>query len=379
MSDPVRLGIVGCGRGGTQVMYAPILRFLEGGQVTALVDPDPAALAAMLPYCPQASTFSDYDSFLVAAEVDAAIIATPVSLHREQVIKAAQAGKHVLCEKPLARTVGECDVMIKACAKRGVILMTAFMKRFDKSFRLAKEMIESGALGQVFQVRCDWSGYGSRPTGKSWREWLSTGGGVFQDHGSHTSDLCRWWLGDVVTVSGEIGKTLVGRQLEDVSIATLRHASGALSLHHLSVVTHTFAKEYYLIDGTRGSLEIQGPYSSYVAVEPFRMLLYEGGRSVRDVTLRNDPNLDDERRETNRYLKELEHFCTCIQTGSEPLTKGEDGRAAIEIVNAVYLSSWKQNKVHLPLREVLDLQAGFGAMQTFESLDERESLQRGGK
>ena len=69
MSDPVRIGIAGCGRGGTQVMYAPILRYLETGQVTALVDPDPAALAAMQPHCPAAATFSDYDAFLAEAEM----------------------------------------------------------------------------------------------------------------------------------------------------------------------------------------------------------------------------------------------------------------------------------------------------------------------
>jgi len=363
MPDQVKLGIAGCGKGGTYVMYAPILRYLENGYVTALMDPDPAALERMRPYCPHAVTFTDYDAFLAEADMDAVIIASPVFFHCEQTVKAASAGKHVLCEKPMARTIGECDAMIAACRKAGVVLMIAFMKRFDKSFRRAKEMIEAGELGRVFQVRCNWSWLGAYPGGEGWRAWLRTWGGIFQDHGSHTIDLCRWWLGDVETVSGEIQIVRAGYEVEDTAMATLRHAGGALSLHHMTAATHKPLIEYYLIDGTRASLEIEcGPVWSFISTEPFRMTLYEGGRTTRDLTLYNKPNLDDEQRASHRYLKELEHFCDCVQRNAEPLTPGEDGRAAIEAINAVYLSSWRGEKVHLPLQEEPDLEARFRAM-----------------
>ncbi len=363
VSAPVKIGIAGCGPGGTQVMFGPILRYLENGRVTALMDPDRAALAYMRAYCPDAAAFSDYDAFLAEAEIDAVLVASPVFLHREQVVKAARAGKHVLCEKPMARTIGECDAMIAACREAGVILMIAFMKRFDKSFRRAKELIDGGELGKVFQVRCDWSWYIPETGQEGWRARLATWGGKFQDHGSHTIDLCRWWLGDVETVSGEIRIVHSWYEVEDTAVATLCHNGGAVSLHHMTTVTHKPLTEHYLIDGTKASLEIQcGPHWSYISTEPFRMTLYEHGRASHDLTLYNRPNLDEEQRASNRYLKELEHFCECVQRQAMPLTPGEEGRAAIEAINAVYLSSWRGEKIRLPLREEPDLETPFRSM-----------------
>jgi|YNPNPStandDraft_1061719.scaffolds.fasta_scaffold02051_8 UDP-N-acetyl-2-amino-2-deoxyglucuronate dehydrogenase len=364
MASQVKIGIAGCGPAGTQVMFAPILRHLQNGRVTALMDPDPAALAYMRRYCPDAATFSDYDEFLARADMDAVLVASPVYVHCEQVVKAARAGKHVLCEKPLARTVGECDAMIQACREAGVVFMVAFMKRFDKSFRRAKELIEAGELGEVFLIRCDWSWPTVHPGSSGWRVRLLTWGGIFQDHGSHTIDLCRWWIGDVETVSGEIRIVHADREVEDTAIATLRHVGGGISLHQMTAATHKPLIEYYLLDGTRASLEIQyGPGWSYISTEPFRMTLYQKGRTTHDLTLYNQPNLDDEQRAHGRYLKELEHFCDCVLNGTPPLTPGEDGRAAIMAINAVFLSSWRGEKIRLPLLEEPDLEAGFRAMR----------------
>jgi predicted dehydrogenase len=367
MPDKVKIGIVGCGPSGTQVMYAPILRYLETGHVTALMDPDQAALEYMRSYCPDAMLFSDYDEFLAKADINAVLIASPVYVHSEQVVKAARAGKHVLCEKPLARTVGECDAMIAACRDAGVTFMVAFMKRFDKSFRRAKEMVDAGELGEVFLVRCDWSWPTTHPGSEGWRVRLPTWGGIFQDHGSHTIDLCRWWLGDVETVSGEIRIVHTGREVEDTAIATLRHAGGGISLHQMTAATHKPLIEYYLLDGTRASVEIQyGPGWSYISAEPFRMTLYEKGRTFRDLTLYNKSNSDEEQRAHARFLKELEHFCDCVLHGKEPLTPAENGRAAIMAINAVFLSGWHGEKIRLPLLEEPDLESHFRAMRLLE-------------
>ncbi|HIC16757.1 TPA: Gfo/Idh/MocA family oxidoreductase, partial [Candidatus Poribacteria bacterium] len=118
---------------------------------------------------------------------------TPVYSHSDDVIAVAESGKHVLCEKPMARTVTECDQIIQVCQQNGIILMVAFMKHYNKCFLQAKQMIENGDLGCVFQVRVDWS-FLSHPGG--WRDSLPTWGGIYQDHGSHAIDLCRWWLGE---------------------------------------------------------------------------------------------------------------------------------------------------------------------------------------
>jgi predicted dehydrogenase len=360
MDTRIKLGIVGCGSKGAQVMYAPILRLLEKGTVTALMDPDPAALDTMRAVCPGASTHTDYDQFLTQGDIDAVIIATPVHLHCKQVQQAAAAHMHVLCEKPMARTIAECDAMITACRDTNVTLMLAFMKRFDKSFRLVKQMIDSGELGKVFQVRCEFSWHIPEDGDEGWRAKRVTWGGMFQDHGSHTIDLCRWWLGDVETVSADVRIIRTEREVEDAATATVNHAGGAVSVHHVTGATHKPLREYYLIDGAKGSLEMQyGPAWSYTAAAPFQMTLYKGGNVSRDVTPYNLPNLDDELRTYSHYLREIEAFCESIQSNTPPPATGLDGRKAIEAINAAYLSSWRRQTIHLPLSEAPDLNSYF--------------------
>jgi predicted dehydrogenase len=358
----VKLGLVGCGAKGAQVMYAPIVRLLETGRVTALMDPDPAALAYMQAYCTNASTHTDFDALLAQADIDAVIVASPVFLHCEQVIRAAAAGKHVLVEKPMARTVEECDRMIAACQESGVTLMVAFMKRFNTCFQLVKQLVEAGELGEVFQVRCEFSWHipEAAAADEGWRARRVTWGGMFQDHGSHTVDLCRWWLGDVQTVSAEVGIVRSGREVEDVAVVTLRHTGGAISLHTVTGATHKPLVEYYLLDGTKASLELSfGPAWSYTAITPFRVTLHQNGKVQKDLTPTTLPNLDDQLRTHSHYLREIDYFCRCVQQGHTPSVTGEDGRKAIEVINAAYLSSWQCQKVAIPLQGIPDLEAYF--------------------
>jgi predicted dehydrogenase len=344
-------------------MYGPVLRYLERGQVTALVDPDPDRLRSMQDLSGAHQLFNSFDEFLKHAEVDAVVIVSPVPYHHDQAIACAERGWHVLSEKPMARTVAECDEMIQACQDNGVILQVALMKRFDKSFMYAKEIIDSGELGEVFQVRCDWSWYHRGRGG--WREDLGNWGGMFQDHGSHTVDLCRWWLGEIKHVSGEINVLQADREVEDQAVALLRHRNGAVSLHHQLRCTHKPLNEYYLIDGDKGSLEIEfGPAWSFTSTDPFTMRLWREGRVMEDVTQYNVQLIDEEQQQHNRYLAELRHFCDCIISGEEPRVTGFDGRAAIEVINAVYLSSWNEETVSLPLTDSApDLESIFSALQ----------------
>ncbi|HEY3291953.1 MAG TPA: Gfo/Idh/MocA family oxidoreductase [Anaerolineae bacterium] len=364
MNKRVKLGIVGCGPKGAQVMYAPILRFLQNGKVTALMDSDTGALDYMKGSCPDAAMYTDYEQFLEHADVDAVIIATPVQWHHSHVIQAAHAGKHVLCEKPMARTLAECDAMISACATQNVTLMLAFMKRFDQSFLLAKHMLDGGELGRIIQVRCEFSWHIPDDGDEGWRAKRATGGGMLQDHGSHTFDLCRWWLGEIITVSAAVRIVRPEREVEDLAVVTLEHQGGAISTHTVSGVSHQPLRETYVIDGTTGSLEMTfGPAWSYTAVTPFRMTLYRQGHMAQDVTPRSLPNLDDELRAHSHYLREIEAFCACIQNGTPALISGVDGRSAIEVVNAAYLSSWQHTKVSMPQRTAIDLEKYFVSLK----------------
>jgi UDP-N-acetyl-2-amino-2-deoxyglucuronate dehydrogenase len=356
----------------TMVMYTPVLRHVETAEVAALCDPVPEALERAQAYFPGVPGYLDYAEFLSQAALDAVILATPVDLHCEQVVQAARAGKHVMCEKPMAPTLPECDDMIAACESAGVTLMVGFMKRFDKSMLHAKHLIERGRLGEPFSVVCDWRGQQPRyggPAGElrtrafSWRGTLQTGGGVYQDTGSHTTDLARWWLGDIVTVSGELSILDPGREVEDSAVGVYLHEGGRRSVHMLGY-SNKLSRETYQIDGSKATLEIAYGPSSFSSADPFQMRLFEqGGSCVQDETRYNDLVLDQELRTAGRYKLELEHFCHCVQTGTPPRTSGLDGRKAIEAINAVYLSAYLGEKVHLPLETTPDLRQMFKEMK----------------
>lgn len=355
--DKVRLGIIGCG-GTTRMMFGPILKYLDNGELVAVMDPvEENAKWAQEMYGAK-EIYQDLEGILASSNVDAVIIGSPVFLHCDQVMKSAQAGKNILCEKPMARSVDECDQMIKVCEENRVILMVAFMKRFNKCFRLAKEMIKNGELGDMVQVRMEWGGNLYEREG--WRASLATWGGLFQDLGSHTVDLCRWWLGEIETVNGEVDIFLRNREVEDHSIAIYRHGSGALSLHYVTRLTHKILTEQYEITGTKGTLQMEygGTWSS-MSADPFRMTLFREGKFTLDVTPYNDANLDLEIKENGQYLRELRHFCDCIINNKQPLTSAHDGRKAIEIITATYLSSWKGEKIKLPLTKQPDLERLF--------------------
>lgn len=150
--NKVKLGIVGCGST-TRCMYGPIFKYLENGKFVAASDIEEEHARWAQNMYQANEIYTDRDQMLDDANIDAVIVGTPVYSHLDDVIAIAESGKHVLCEKPMARTVAECDQMIQACEHNGVILMVAFMKRFNKCFLQAKQMIEKGDLGRVFQVR----------------------------------------------------------------------------------------------------------------------------------------------------------------------------------------------------------------------------------
>jgi len=355
-----KFAVIGCGAT-TRIMYGPILKYLGNGEYVAAVDPNPERLGWERETY-GVRTYTDLDDMLESErDLDAVIIGSPTFHHRDQALRAAEAGLHILCEKPLARNLRECDDMISAADRSGVILMIAFMKRYNKCFRKAKEIVDSGELGDLIEIRMNWDSLSLGSCG--WRGELRTLGGIFQDHGSHTIDLCRWWAGEIASVSGVVKIVGEGHEVENHVSAICRHESGVTSVHLMTGGSHKSVIENYEIYGTKGTLQMdfEGAWS-YSNPTPFRMRLYRGGNSVTDITPRNHPNLDVELRENGQYLKELEHFCDCVLTGKRPLTTGEDGRKAIEVINAVYLSSFRNEVVKLPLEPDYDLEEVFRSM-----------------
>ena len=248
--NKVRLGIIGCGLG-ARALYASFFQFLENGELVACMDMDEARVRAFQKQSGARKIYTELEPMLEDKEIDAVMIVTPTNLHVEQVEMAAEAKKHVYCEKPMARTTDEADRMIAVCNRNNVKLQVAFMKRFNKSFRLVKSVIDEGRLGDVFELRAVWDNARTRTSAKeNYRHQLVTGGGFLQEDCSHPVDVCRWWLGDVEEVTGHVMMVAANRfENDDADLVVMKHKSEAMSSLHITMLTHRRGMESYEVFG----------------------------------------------------------------------------------------------------------------------------------
>ena len=361
----VGLGIIGCGWAARD-LYEPAFRFLENGRIVAVMDIDESKAKFLKELYDVPRCYTNLDEMLRDKEVDAVVVLTPPHHHLEPVVKSAEAGKHVYCEKPMAPTLEEADRMIEACRKNDVKFMIAFMKRFNKSFRFVKDLIDKGQLGSVFELRARWDNARVKRMPESqYRLKLISGGGFLQEDGSHALDICRWWLGDVEEINAYMAIVAPERhETEDVACVTMKHKGGAISTLHITMITHRTGEESYELFGTKGTLVMRWLYHSSRSPEPALIHLYRNSREVQDLTLSSSWNPLQELRSNWQYLRELEHFCYCILHDVEPYCTGEDGRAVVEMVNAAYLSAWKNERIRLPLKKVPDLREFFAELRS---------------
>ncbi len=352
----VKLGVIGCGVA-ADILYGPAFQHMENGELVAVMDTNEERARQIQKRYGAQRVYTNLDDICNDKDVDAVMVLTPPHHHLLPVVAAAKAGKHVLCEKPMAPTIEEADEMISVCSEHGVKLMIAFMKRFNRSFRQVKELIDAGRLGQVFEVRARWENAKiAGPTGEEFRMTLESGGGILQESGSHQIDVCRWWLGDVCEVSAQVMIVEKARHpTDDVGVVVMKHKSGGMSTLHITTLTHATGEENFEVFGTYGTLVMRWLFHSTPTLEPAFLNLYENSSTVTDLTLTGPWHPVRRIQEDWQYLRELEHFCQCIIDDEDPYSSGADGRAVVEIVNAAYLSSWSGTKVKLPLTKSPDV------------------------
>lgn len=225
----LRWGILGCGdvanyKGG------PPLYTVDDSELVAVMRRDRAKAQVFAARHSAKWAYSDVDALLVDEEVNAIYIATPPYLHCEHTIRAARAGKHILCEKPMALTVEECQRMIDACRQAGVTLMIAYYRTFFPNIVRMKGLMDEGAIGDVVLARVNCTAY-YNPTQHDLSSWRVnpeiSGGGVLMDIGSHRIDLLQYLMGDVVSVRGYAETVHLDVDVDDSAVFTLRFASGA--------------------------------------------------------------------------------------------------------------------------------------------------------
>ena len=360
MADEVRLAVVGAG-GSLSVSFGPILQFIDGLEVVAVVDPDHQALRRARAEHDIEAGYADLATCLEKESVDAALIASPVFLHRDQAVACAAAGLHVLLEKPMARTVAECDEIIDAHGRAGTVLMVAFMKRFDHSLQRVTELVEAGAIGDVMGLRHNWDFSGDEaPTfGPQWRGEARTLGGQWQDHGSHSVDLARLWLGPVRSVMADFGINEPYWEVENEYAVSCIHESGARSTHASTHLYHLPGEERYLVLGETGTLEVRHQADVWRHASPYEIYLHRWGRVREDRSVTFGHNWLQDGRQHAQFRVELQHFVDCVRTGRKPATDGASGRAVLEVLTAAYLSALRHEIIELPIDPGADFEPLF--------------------
>jgi UDP-N-acetyl-2-amino-2-deoxyglucuronate dehydrogenase len=289
------------------------------------------------------------EDLLARAGVDLVTIATPAFTHADLAEKAAAAGKHVVCEKPLAPDLPDADRMIAACERAGVALSTCFPYRYIGAVRWLGGLLEAGALGSVIAVRLRslgekqesyWTGGFSGRTKTQWRKSrAASGGGVIITNLIHHIDVARAVTGlEVTRAFSETGTFATPVEVEDFGAATLRYENGAIgTVEGSSCFAGGSTGRDVDVLGTKGQVRF-GLYNG--RAEAFLTEATEGV-PAREWTARE---FDDD-----QHVVYYDELAEAIAQGQKPPITGEDGRKALEIVLAIYESAEHGRPVTLPL------------------------------
>jgi predicted dehydrogenase len=223
----MRYGLIGCG--GIGMLRAEALGKLSGHSLEAVCDSD-SARAQGLAAKYGGRVINNWQELVTSGDIDAVIVSTPPSLHMEMTVAALDAGKHVLCEKPLARNMEECQAMIDAAERNGRYLATGFNYRFYPSIIKARELFDSGIIGELDHIR-SYTGYSATAHDHEWlHEFDTMGGGTLRDNGIHLIDLTTYFLGDVADIKGfSSGSVWQFPGCEDNGFALLRNGKGNIA------------------------------------------------------------------------------------------------------------------------------------------------------
>lgn len=302
---PIRVAVIGLGFG--SAVHIPALKYLDETDVVAVCARREERAKAVAARHNIGIASDDWRDVVNHPEVDAVVIATPPYLHHQMVIAALEAGKHVLCEKPLARNLAETRDMVKLAQVANVVAMVNHEFRYLPVRTRVKELIDEGYIGEPHSAstivfRSSLADPNERPYG--WLMEHDKAGGMLGASGSHYIDSLRWWLGDVHAVCGTTSTMVTHRRLpESSSMARvdaddnfafiLRFASGAIATVHFSATSPTDAGEETTISGSEGMLIVQGDGQLF-------------GARKRDVTLREIPIPD----RLKMKLPEFGHYLT---------------------------------------------------------------------
>ncbi|GFZ80110.1 dehydrogenase [Paenibacillus marchantiophytorum] len=325
----MKVAIVGCGGMGN--VHALSYMNMPNVTLVGVCDVD-FELAQELSMKTGAAAYHSFEAMLNETDFDVVSVTLPSFLHKEYTLKAAQAGKHVICEKPLALNLEDAAAMIQSCEQNGVHLFVGHVVRFFPEYVQMKQAIDEGKLGRVGVVHA--KRIGSHPGDvKPWFKDADKSGGVIADLMIHDIDFLRWAVGDVKSVYG-----LNHRVNEmDYALVTLVFENGAVA-------------------NLEAFWGYHGPFQTAVEIAGSKGLIRSDSQKSSSLQICKAPSSSEERRFaevpqspgfSSPYELELAHFIQCIREGSEPIVSANDAYKALEITMAALESVQTGKSVYL--------------------------------
>lgn len=351
----LRVGVVGAGVGQLHLMGYQQLPEVD---LVALCDADPVRLQEIGDRYKVPLRFTDYRELFASGKVDAVSIALPNSLHAPVSIAALEAGLHVLCEKPLAENMAAGQKIVDAVAGAPGKFMICFNRRYRPDVRWIKQAIDSGQLGQIYQVKAGWVRETGIPARTGWfTSKQMAGGGPLIDLGVHMLDMVLWLLDypQPLTVSGEVqanfgprsqkiwhtpGSKLLSYEVEDSATAFIRLKNDINLTLETSWASHArpgMDDIYVTLLGTAGTVEL---YIKNYASEGTLTLYTE----INGVPVTTHPHVTGE---SVDHLYAVAEFARCIHQDLPPTASAEQGLVIMQIIDAIYRSAEARREIVL--------------------------------
>jgi len=334
MNKRLGVGVIGLGRLGAA--YAKYFTGrINGATLSAVSDVNEAAATSLSAQLGVSKVYSRYQDLITDESVEAVVIVSPTSTHREIVAEAAHHGKPIFCEKPLSINLSEANAMLRVVEETGVFFQMGFMRRFDKGYLAAKSKIENGAIGTPVLFKSS-----SRDPYRPSLEYLDPAhsGGLLIDCGIHDLDLGRWFMGEIESVY-TIGGTLAYPEMKtigdiDNAVTSLTFSTGALGVIDLSrngIYGYDIRTE---ILGTEGTLKI-----GYLRETPIMVMTKDG------ITHDTVPYFTE--RFEQAYISQLQNFVDSLLQNRQPAVTCADGVAALQASAAATLSHKQSRPVKI--------------------------------
>ena len=341
---PIRIAVVGCGRIAANHIAA-VAKHSGRIELVAVCDNNPKTLEDAVGKT-GAKGYSDLTELLAAGGTDVVALCTPSGLHSGQAIRCAQAGVHVMTEKPMATRWADGVAMVDACDRAGVRLFVVKQNRRNATLQLVKKAMDRGRFGRIYMATINvfWSRPQSYYDAAKWRGTWEFDGGALMNQASHYVDLVDWLIGPVESVQAYVATLARNIQVEDTATVGVRWRSGALGSINVTMLAYPRNLEGSItIIGEHGTVRVGG-----VAVNQIEHWEFA------------DSDPDDEQVKAASYETTsvygfghplyYDNVIRTLRGETEPETDGREGLRSLEVLIASYLSARDQRRVALPLQ-----------------------------